>query len=76
MKIKETEKDGVVILTLSGKMMLDAKSAGLHDYVKNLIDVVGKGGGLMVDCGIWFDEANHENIKAMVDLTKEYGVYG
>ena len=34
MKIKETEKDGVVILTLSGKMMLDAKSAGLHEYVK------------------------------------------
>jgi hypothetical protein len=44
-------------------------------YVKELIDVVGKGGGLMVDCGIWFDEAKHENVKAMVDFTKEYGVY-
>lgn len=44
-------------------------------YVKELIDVVGKDGGLMVDCGIWFDEAKHENIKAMVDFTKEYGVY-
>jgi len=44
-------------------------------YVKELIDVVGKGGGLMVDCGIWFDEARHENVKAMVDFTKEYGVY-
>ncbi|MBW2370572.1 MAG: hypothetical protein JRH15_22085, partial [Deltaproteobacteria bacterium] len=48
----------------------------VKDYVKNLIDVVGKDGGLMVDCGIWFDEAKHENIKAMVDFTKEYGVYG
>ncbi len=38
MRIKETDKDGIVILTLSGKMMLDAKSAGLHDYVKNLIE--------------------------------------
>ena len=47
----------------------------VKDYVKNLIDVVGKGGGLMVDCGIWFDEAIHENVKAMVDFTKEYGVY-
>jgi len=44
-------------------------------YVKELIDVVGEGGGLMVDCGIWFDEAKHENVKAMVDFTKGYGVY-
>jgi len=47
----------------------------VKDYVKELIDVVGKGGGLMVDCGIWFDEAKHENVKAMVDFTKEYGEY-
>ena len=47
----------------------------VKDYVKELIDVVGKGGGLMVDCGIWFDEAKHENVKAMVDFTKEYGTY-
>ncbi len=50
-------------------------SQQVKDYVKKLIDVVGKGGGLMVDCGIWFDEAKHENVKAMVDFTKEYGVY-
>lgn len=47
----------------------------VRDYVKELIDVVGQGGGLMVDCGIWFDEAKHENVKAMVDFTKEYGIY-
>jgi len=47
----------------------------VKNYVKELIDVVGEGGGLMVDCGIWFDEAKHENVKAMVDFTKEYGVY-
>ncbi len=37
MRINESEKDGVIILTLSGKMMLDGKSTSLHDYVKNLI---------------------------------------
>jgi len=47
----------------------------VKDYVKGLIDVVGDGGGLMIDCGIWFDEAKRENVKAMVDFTKEYGVY-
>jgi hypothetical protein len=47
----------------------------VKNYVKTLIDVVGRDGGLMVDCGIWFDEAKHENVKTMVDFTKEYGVY-
>jgi len=43
--------------------------------VKELIDIVGKDGGLIVDCGIWFDEAKHDNVKAMVEFTKEYGIY-
>ena len=47
----------------------------VKDCVKQTIDIVGKGGGLIVDCGIWFDEAKHENIRAMVEFTKEYGVY-
>ena len=37
MRIKETEMNGIVVLTLSGKMMLDAKSISLHDYIKDLI---------------------------------------
>jgi uroporphyrinogen-III decarboxylase len=40
-------------------------------YVKKLIDVVGKGGGLIVDCGAIFDQAKHENVKAMVECAKE-----
>ena len=47
----------------------------VKDCVKRLIDVVGRDGGLMIDCGVWFDEAKHENVKAMVDFTKEYGRY-
>jgi uroporphyrinogen-III decarboxylase len=47
----------------------------VKDYVKDLIDVVGKGGGLIVDCGSVIDEAKHENIRAMVEFTKEYGHY-
>jgi uroporphyrinogen-III decarboxylase len=50
-------------------------SQEVKDYVKMLIDVVGERGGLMVDCGVWFDEAKHENVKAMVDFAKAYGVY-
>jgi hypothetical protein len=47
----------------------------VKDYVKELIDVVGKNGGLIVDSGSVIDEAKHENVKAMVEFTKEYGRY-
>jgi uroporphyrinogen-III decarboxylase len=44
-------------------------------YCKKLIDTVGKGGGFIMGNGAFFDEAKPENVKAMVDFTKEYGVY-
>lgn len=45
-------------------------------YCKKLIDVVGKGGGLIVDGDIGIaDEAKPENVRAMTDFVKEYGVY-
>ena len=44
-------------------------------YVKELIDVVGKDGGLMVDFGSIVDEGKHENVKAMIEYTKAYGRY-
>ena len=42
-------------------------------YVKGLIDTFGRNGGLIVDSGAILDEAKPENLKAMVDSTKEYG---
>jgi hypothetical protein len=47
----------------------------VKDYVKNLIDTVGKDGGLIICNGAFFDEAKPENVKAMVEAAKEYGVY-
>jgi hypothetical protein len=47
----------------------------IKDCLKKLIDVVGRGGGLIVDCSLWFDEARHENVKTMIEFTREYGVY-
>lgn len=45
----------------------------VRDYVRELIDLWGREGGLIVDCGIWFDEARAENVRAMVEFTKSYG---
>ena len=48
----------------------------VRDYCKKLIDIVGKGGGFIMDGGIGIpDEARIENVKAMADFTREYGVY-
>ena len=47
----------------------------VKDYCRKLIDTVGKGGGFIMGNGAFFDEAKPENVKAMVDFTKEYGVY-
>jgi len=55
--------------------LFSGTTAQMKDCIRQLIDVVGQSGGLIVDCGLWFDEARHENVKTMVEFTKEYGVY-
>ncbi len=47
----------------------------VKDYARKLIDIAGQGGGFVMCNGAFFDEAKPENVKAMVDFTKEYGVY-
>lgn len=37
MKISEKPHGDVTVLTISGKMMIDAKSTDLHKYIKELI---------------------------------------
>ena len=47
----------------------------VKDYVKKCIDVAGKDGGYIVSNGAFFDQAKAENVHAVVDATREYGVY-
>jgi uroporphyrinogen-III decarboxylase len=44
-------------------------------YCKWLIDVIGKDGGLIVGPRSVVDEVRPENLKAMIDFTREYGRY-
>jgi uroporphyrinogen-III decarboxylase len=55
--------------------LLSGTPDDVRAYCKKLIDVAGKGGGLIVDSAIMLDEAKPENLKAMFDFTREYGVY-
>ena len=58
--------------------MLCVGSPGdVEAYCKKLIDVVGKGGGFILDGAIGIpDEARSENVRAMSDTVRRYGVYG
>ena len=44
-------------------------------HCKKLIDYCGKGGGFILGPRSSTDEANPENLKAMIEFTKEYGKY-
>jgi len=44
-------------------------------YCKDLIDYCGKDGGYILSPGSQIDDGQEETIKAMIDFTKEYGVY-
>ena len=48
----------------------------VKDHCKKLIDVVGKGGGYVLSPRSSTDEVKPENLLAMIEFTKEYGVYG
>jgi uroporphyrinogen-III decarboxylase len=67
------------VVCLQGNVPLSLLVGGSPDDVKNycrkLIDVVGKGGGFIMAPSTALDDAKPENVKAMFDITKEYGAY-
>ncbi len=47
----------------------------VRDYCKELIDVLGEGGGFIMDATMASEDVKPENMRAMIEFTKEYGVY-
>ena len=75
-KAKETlGKNACLIGNVPSSMLRLATPDEVKAYCKKLIDTAGKGGGFIMGNGAFFDEAKPENVKAMVDITREYGVY-
>jgi hypothetical protein len=67
------------VVCLKGNVPLSMLKTGTPDevkgYCRKLIDVVGKDGGFIMDASTVVDDAKPENLKAMFQFTKEYGVY-
>jgi uroporphyrinogen-III decarboxylase len=56
-------------------MILTGTAEQVKEYCKNLIDVAGKGGGYIMGMGTAMDQGKADTLHAMIDFTKEYGVY-
>jgi hypothetical protein len=76
-KAKEVLGDRVCIRgNVPASLMCTGTPEQVRQYCKKLIDIVGKNGGLIVDGDVGIpDEAKVENVRAMTDFVKEYGVY-
>jgi uroporphyrinogen-III decarboxylase len=76
LKAKEIPKDPVCIEGNVPSSLLQIGSVQeVKDYCKNLIDAVGNGGGYILGPRSSNDEVKPENLKAMIEFTKEYGRY-
>jgi uroporphyrinogen-III decarboxylase len=66
-------------ITIAGNvpagLIVTGTAEQMKAYCKNLIDVVGKDGGYIMANGTSMDDGKPETIHAMIDFTKEYGVY-
>jgi uroporphyrinogen-III decarboxylase len=75
-KAKEILGDTVC---LRGNVPLSIMATGNPDqiraYCKKLIDTVARGGGYIMDTSTGLDDAKPENVKALFEFTREYGVY-
>ena len=76
-KAKELLRDRCCI---RGNVPLSILTVGrpeeVRAYCKKLIDVCGADGGFIMDASTVLGDARPENVQAMFDTTKEYGVYG
>ena len=75
-KVKDTIGQNACIAGNIPSSMLGLVSVEeVKDYTRRIIDYCAGDGGYIMCNGAFFDEAKAENVKAFIDVTKEYGVY-
>jgi hypothetical protein len=67
------------VACIQGNVPLSLMYAGTAqetaEYSRKLIEVAGKGGGFVLDCGAVADDGKDENLRAMIQTAWEYGRY-
>ena len=68
------------VACIAGNVPLSLLGTGTPDdvkaYCRDLIDSAGKDGGFILSTGAGMADSKPENVKAMIDFSMEYGVYG
>lgn len=76
LRVKEVLGNHLCIMgNVPPSLLQTASPQDVREHCKHLIDTVGKGGGYIMAPRSAIDEVKPENLKAMIDFTKEYGVY-
>lgn len=75
-KAKQTVR---AVSCIAGNVPLDILCTGTPDdvkeYCRNLIDTAGKDGGFILTTGAGMQGSKPENVKVLIDFSKQYGVY-
>jgi hypothetical protein len=75
-KAKKLARDKVCLRgNVPISMMVTGNPDQVRAYCKRLIDEVADGGGLMIDTGVNIGDAKSENVRALFDFCREYGVF-
>jgi hypothetical protein len=75
-KVKEILGGHICIMgNVPSSLLQTGSTEDIKNHCKKLIDVVGKDGGYIMAPRSSIDEVKPENLKAMINFTKEYGVY-
>ena len=56
-------------------LLCTATPDDVKGYCKKLVDVAGKGGGFILSTGAGMQGSKAENVRTMIDFSKEYGIY-
>ena len=56
-------------------LLVTGTPEAVKDYCRRLIEVCGEAGGFILTGGASINKGNPENLRAMIDAVKEYGVY-
>jgi hypothetical protein len=67
------------VACISGNMPVSLLHAAsptvVAEHTRRMIDAAGEGGGYILDLGASLDDGRPENLRAMVETAREYGVY-
>jgi uroporphyrinogen-III decarboxylase len=56
-------------------LLVTGTAQDVKAYCRILIEVCGRGGGYILTGGASIDQGKPENLRAMIEAVKEYGVY-